>query len=67
MEDWMDVPGCGKIESERRSANWTDYSEGTEATNIQLGGRTDCFDVAPQEPHLSTWQEGWGRPTTPIG
>ena len=48
MEDWMDVHGCGKIEAERRSANWTDYSEGTEATNIQLGGRTNCFDVAPQ-------------------
>ena len=45
MEDWMDVYGWGKIESERRSANWTNHTEGAEATNIQLGGRTNCSDV----------------------
>ena len=67
VEDRMDVHGCGKIQSKRRSADRTNDSEGTEATNIQLGGRTDCSDVVPQEPHLSTWQEGSGRPTPPIG
>ena len=36
MEDWMDVHGGGKIESKGRSADWTNDSEGTEATNIQL-------------------------------
>ena len=36
MEDWIDVHGCGKIESERRSANWANYSEGTERRTSRL-------------------------------
>ena len=52
MEDWVDVHGGGKIKSERGSANWTNDRERTKTTNIQLGGRTGCGDVASEKPHF---------------
>ena len=52
MEDRMDVHGGRKIKSERGSANWTNDRERTKTTNIQLGGRTGCRDVASEEPHF---------------
>ena len=52
MEDWMNVHGGRKIKPKRGSANWTNDREGTKTTNIQLGGRTGCGDVASEEPHF---------------
>ena len=33
-------------------------SEGTQATNIEFGGRTNRGDIPPQEPRFGTWEMG---------
>ena len=67
MENRMNVHGRRKIKSERGSAKWTNDRERTKTTNIQLGGRTSCGDVASEEPHFMARYKCGGRTTTTIG